>query len=265
MQADAQILVVCDKCSFHPINGSGMLCSCNVGCALFHVCVPGVEPLEWACSSKLGFPGIYCRHWDDYRDHNHVWRLTREWTVHCCESSLEPSHWNVSIRHEVEPDRGARRYDSAGGRQVTTEMHQQGNWGRRAVVNPQIIAARLCVEVRKHHLDRVATWHCEATAAVLVVGVIFRVVRARKSTRVLPTDGMWTNCGQSTFASVPRSHEWTNDNCRWRHDAPAHVTSWNVKYPPAVLTCRIGEKLWLMAKIWFMVPRLECKDALFLQ
>ena len=89
-----------------------------------------------------------------------------------------------------------------GGRQVTTEFHQQGTRGRRAVVNNQIVVVLLCVEVGTHHLDRVAIWHCDAPATVLVVGVIVRVVRAPKSTRVLATDGSWTTCGQCICASA---------------------------------------------------------------
>ena len=60
----------------------------------------------------------------------------------------------------------------------------------------------LGVEVRKHHLNRVATWHCDMPVTVLVVWVILRVLWARKSTRVLPTDGRWATCGQSICASV---------------------------------------------------------------
>ena len=65
-------------------------------------------------------------------------------------------------------------------------------------MNPQIIAALLGVEVRKHHLDRGAISHCDAPVTVFVIGVIVRVEGAPKLTRVLLTDGRWATCREST-------------------------------------------------------------------
>ena len=133
-------------------------------------------------------------------------------------------------------------------------MYQQRTWSRRPVINPQIVAALLCVEVRNHHLDIVAIWHCDAPVTVLVVGVILRVLWARKSTRVLPTDGRWATCAQSICASVrggtnrPNYTELSNDviwRLRTRYlPGPALDI-----FQPSVLTCRVtGEAL--MAKCW---------------
>ena len=112
----------------------------------------------------------------------------------------------------------------------------------------------LCVEVRKHHLDRVAIWHCDAPVTVLVVGVILRVLWARKSTRVLPTDGRWATCAQSICASVrggtnrPNYTELSNDviwRLRTRYPPGPALDI----FQPSVLTCRVtGEAL--MAKCW---------------
>ena len=164
--------------------------------------------------------------------------------VHCCENRLESSLWIPCIRAKVEPERGARRYDSAGCIQVTTEFHQQGTWGRRAVVNPQIVVAPLCVEVRKHHLNRVAIWHCEAPVTVVVVSVILRVLWARKSTRLLPTDGRWATCGQSICASVrggtnrPNYTELSNDVI-WRPRTRYLPGPALDIFQPSVLTCKV--------------------------
>ena len=108
--------------------------------------------------------------------------------------------------------------------------------------------------MRKHHLNRVAIWHCEAPVTVLVVWVILRVLWARKSTRVLPTDGRWATCAQSICASVrggtnrPNYTELSNDviwRLRTRYlPGPALDI-----FQPSVLTCRVtGEAL--MAKCW---------------
>ena len=170
---------------------------CSVSC-------PGVKPWHVKCAGSINtyFSWIILSYMGMIVSMS--WRLTQEWTVHCCERSLESSPWDASIRAEVQPERGARWYDSAGSGKATTEFLQQPTWSRRAVVNPQIVGVLLCVEVRKHHLDRVATWHCDTPVTVLVVGVILRVGRAPESTRVLPTDGRWATCRQSICASARR-------------------------------------------------------------
>ena len=80
-----------------------------------------------------------------------------------------------------------------------------------------MVAALLCIEVRKHHLNRVAIWHCDAPVTVLVVGVILRVLWARKSTRVLATDGRWATCGHwEHLCFSTRRHKSISLNCRMR-------------------------------------------------
>ena len=118
------------------------------------------------------------------------WKLTRNCTgVHCSEGSLKSYSWIAPIRAEIEPKRWPRWNYFTGGRQVSSEGHQQGTWAGGAVVNPQLVVVRFCVKVGKLHFDKEAVWYGDAPTTVLAVGVVVRVVRTCKPARILSTDG----------------------------------------------------------------------------
>ena len=117
------------------------------------------------------------------------WKLTRNCTrVHWCELSLKSSSRIAIIWAEIKPKRWPCWKYSAKSPQLASESHQQGTWGRGAVVNPQLVIP-FRAEVGKLHFDNKAVWYGDAPATVLAVRVVVRVVRACKLAKVLPTDG----------------------------------------------------------------------------
>ena len=117
------------------------------------------------------------------------WKLTRNCIgVHCSEGSLKSASRIDPIRAESEPKRSPCWKYSAGGRQVSSAVHQQRTWCGGAVVNEQLVIP-FCAEVGKLHFDKEAVWYGDAPTTVLAVRVVVRVVRAYKLARVTPTDG----------------------------------------------------------------------------